>query len=394
MMDLAKLQESAGHEVGFFAMDHPENEDSEYEFLFPSHVELNPPPQGVAERLRVAGRVIYSQESREKIEKVLDLFQPDVVHLHNIYHQLSPSILTPIAEKGVPAVMTLHDYKLACPTYQFLDHGEICEACIGGRFRNAVMRRCNDSSISKSALSALELRIHRSVGSYEPIDILVCPSKFMMDKMSQANVFPERLVHLNHFVDVSGIAAADRPGAGVIFAGRLSSEKGVDTLINALAELGGGVELSVVGEGPERGVLEGLSASAAPGRVKFHGRVAATELHEMIRRASVVVVPSRWYENQPMVILEAFACARPVIGSELGGIPELIVENATGTIVPPNDPQALAEAIQPYVDDSSRAHAMGLAARQGAVADFSSAAHLSELERIYARAGESTVVRS
>jgi glycosyltransferase involved in cell wall biosynthesis len=94
-----------------------------------------------------------------------------------------------------------------------------------------------------------------------------------------------------------------------------------------------------------------------------------------------------------MVILEAFACARPVIGSELGGIPELIVENATGTIVPPNDPQALAEAIQPYVDDSSRAHAMGLAARQGAVADFSSAAHLSGLERIYARAGESTVVR-
>ena len=216
----------------------------------------------------------------------------------------------------------------------------------------------------------------------------------MMDKMSQANVFPERLVHLNHFVDVSGIAAADRPGAGVIFAGRLSSEKGVDTLINALAELGGGVELSVVGEGPERGVLEGLSASAAPGRVKFHGRVAATELHEMIRRASVVVVPSRWYENQPMVILEAFACARPVIGSELGGIPELIVEMRPGRPSLPTIPRpsqrpsshtlTIPRVPMPWVWPLDKR----------AVADFSSAAHLSELERIYARAGESTVVRS
>ena len=117
------------------------------------------------------------------MEAVLDEFQPDVVHLHNVYHQLSPSILGPLARRGVPAVMTLHDYKLTCPTYRMLDHGQICNACVGGHFHNAVLKRCNRGSLGASAVVAIETAVHRRMGAYRPVGVFICPSRFIARTM-------------------------------------------------------------------------------------------------------------------------------------------------------------------------------------------------------------------
>jgi len=319
------------------------------------------------------------------MDAVLDDFRPDVVHLHNIYHQLSPSILRPLARRGVPAVMTLHDYKLACPTYRFLDHGKICEACLGGRFHHAVLRRCNRGSLASSAVSALELSLHTVTGAYRPVQLFICPSRFIAGRMSAAGVFVERLRHLPHFIDCGGISVRAGAGAGVAYAGRLAQEKGVDVLIEAVALLEG-VTLEVAGDGPEREALESLARRLAPERVRFHGALSKKATHDLLRGAALVAVPSRWYENQPMIVLEAFACGVPVVASQLGGLPELIEPGVDGALVPANDPLALAGALRDVLGDPGRAVSMGAAARAKVEERFQTATHLARLDELYSEA--------
>lgn len=213
MEDAAELQVAAGHRVAFFGMAHPSNTHLEYAAHFPAEIEMEPPPPGVAGRLRGVGRMLWSTSASRGMDAVLADFRPDVVHLHNIYHQLSPSVLRPIARRRVAAVMTLHDYKLACPSYQFLDHGRICEACLGGHFHHAVTHRCKDGSLGSSAVLAGELFLHTVTRAYSPVRLLICPSRFMVEKMTEARVFPSRLRHLPHFIDTREMAVKSSPGA-------------------------------------------------------------------------------------------------------------------------------------------------------------------------------------
>jgi glycosyltransferase involved in cell wall biosynthesis len=391
MLDLAELQRARGDDVSFFAMEHPDNQADVNADLFPPRMELNPPPSGVAARVATSVDILYRRSARIGMDAILDRVRPDVVHLHNIYHQLSPSILRPVARRGIPTVMTLHDYKLACPTYQFLDNGRICEACIGRRFHNATRRRCNQGSLGASILSTVELTAHTFLGAYDPVDVLICPSEFMLAKMRQAEVYPDRLTHIPHFCDLSRIAPATAPGSGVLYAGRLSSEKGVDVLIDAAALLPPGIDVTIAGDGPDLAALR-LRAEAAglAGRVRFAGRLPSAELHELMRSSAVVVAPSRWYENQPMVVLEAFGCARPVVASDLGGMPELITDGVTGRLVRHDDPTALALALTELATDPVRAHEMGVAAHRGAVDRFTIDRHLERLDQAYATAANFT----
>lgn len=384
MLDVAAAQQRDGHEVAFFGMDHPENTVGDFAACFPSRLELQPPPGTLTGRARGVGRMLWSVSAARGIEAVLDAFRPDVAHLHNIYHHLSPSILKPLARRRVPTVMTLHDYKLACPTYNFLDHGEVCEACLGGRFHQALWRRCQDGSVVRSGVLALELGLHTATRAYARVGLFLCPSHFLAAKMTQAGIFPDRMRQHPLFVDTNAIAAAGRPGRGVVYAGRLSAEKGADTLIDAVGELGGGYGcLEIAGDGPERARLARRAEDRAPGRVRFHGALAKTDLYALIRSAAALVLPSRCYENQPMSVLEAFACGVPVIGTDLGGTPELIEPDVDGTVVPPNDPGALAAALRRVLDDPARGFAMGRAARAKAEQQFSPERHLAGLEDVY-----------
>lgn len=384
MQDVAGLQTAAGHEVAFFGMSHPENPPLPYSTHFPALVELEPAPEGAGDKARAVARMLYSSSSRRGMSAVLADFAPDIVHMHNVYHQLSPSILRSTHAYGVPTVMTLHDYKLACPTYQFLANGELCTACLDGRFRHAVQRRCKGGSLGASAVLALETRVHRSTGAYQPVRLFISPSRFLAGKMTEAAVFPERMHVLNNFVDAAAFPAKTEPGGGVVFAGRLSAEKGVDVLIEAMAQLHPGAHLDIAGEGPDRSALAELAARVgAAGRITFHGRLAKDALLELVRSAAVAVVPSRWHENQPMAVLEAFACGVPVITTDLGGLPELVSPGVDGEVVPANDPTALAGAIGRLLADPQRALQMGSAARRKATTRFAPTEHLARLLELY-----------
>ena len=387
MLDLAALQAAAGHEVEFFGMAHPDNPPHRYAAHFPDHVELEPPPARMDRRVAAAARMIWSRSARRGMDQVLASFRPDVVHLHNIYHQLSPSVLRPVAERGIPAVMTLHDYKLVCPSYLFLAQGRVCEVCLDGHFRHAVARRCKDGSRGASAMLALESTLHRRGGAYGPVGVFICPSRFQAAKMTVGGVYPDRLAVLSNFVDLAGLAPKAQPGGGVVYAGRLSPEKGVDVLVESMGRLGT-ARLEVVGDGPERARLEALAAAVAPGRFSFLGRVPRGRVMELLGAAAVAVMPSRCHDNQPMAVLEAYGCGVPVVATSLGGLPEL-TQGGCGLTVPPEDPEALAAALGGLLADPAKVAAMGRASRARAERDFPPDRHLAGLERLYERAAGS-----
>ncbi len=384
LLDLADLQRAAGDEVAYFGMHHPENESSlPYAAHFPAYLELEPAPRGLRPRIAAAGRMLWSPASRQGLARVIDEFRPDIVHLHNIYHQLSPSVLAAARSAGVPCLLTLHDYKLACPSYQLLDAGARCDACVSGGPLQAARRRCKGGSLAASTLLAVESWLHRELRAYDPVQVFVSPSRFLADVMRRAGVFPDRMRVVNHFVDARALPVKQTPGGGVVFAGRLSAEKGVDVLIEAAAALPSGVPVDIAGDGPARPALEELAARRAPGRIRFHGRLDKATLHGLVRRAAVAAVPSRWHENQPMAVLEAMACGVPVVGTDLGGLPELIVDGVDGAVVPADDPAALAEALRQVLADPDRAFQLGRAGRAKIERDFTPAAHLSGLRELY-----------
>jgi glycosyltransferase involved in cell wall biosynthesis len=389
MLDVAELQEKAGHEVAFFGMEHPRNPPLPYQAHFPGQVDLEPPPPGMRRRAAAAARMVWSPASRRGIGEVVRAFRPDVAHVHNIYHQLSPSVLGPLAAAGVPIVMTVHDYKLICPSYLLLDHGQPCEACIGGNFAHAMLRRCKDDSLGASAILALETSVHRLTRAYGPVRLFLCPSRFLAGRLAAGRVYPERLRVLNNFVDALAVTPKAAAGGELLYSGRLWPEKGVDLLIEALGLLGGGARLDVAGDGPERSRLEALARSHAPGRVRFHGFVPREQLQEFLRAASVAVLPSRSHENQPLSVLEAFAAGVPVVATDRGGLPELVSDRC-GAIVPPDDAAALAAALGELLADSKRAFALGRAARAMVEEQFAPERHLRELEARYQEAAEAS----
>ena len=390
MLDVAERQRAAGHEVAFGGWTTRRTTPTTCWARCPSHVEFEPAPDGPVERVRLAGRMIWSREAKAAMGAALDAWRPDVVHCHNIYHQLSPSVLSAAEKRGIPVVLTMHDYKLACPTYQFLDKGAPCTACVDGGPWQAARRACKDGSRAASGVASLEVWLHRRFQAYDPVGRFVSPSRFLADQIGRAGVYPERVVVLDNLTDVGATEAQVEPGRGAVFAGRLSFEKGVDTLIRAVGEVTGAVAgpvLDIAGDGPDRAALERLADDVAPGQVRFHGRLVKPQLMALVRGAAVSVVPSRWHENQPLSVLESFASGVPVVASTMGGLPELVREGETGWLVEPDDPGRLAKVLLDALGDPDEAHRRGRAARRLAEERFAPSVHLRALDRIYAAAG-------
>jgi glycosyltransferase involved in cell wall biosynthesis len=387
MLDLMELQQKAGHETAVFAMTHPRNEPSAYSRHFPPQVEYDPLPDGITNKVRASALMFWNRKAASGLATVIEQFRPDVAHLHNVYHQLSPSVLRPLRQSRTPVVMTLHDYKLVCPTYSMLDHGRPCEACLPHSFHQAALHRCKNDSVVASGLLGLELGVHRLLGAYGSVQRFICPSDFLAGKMRKGALYPDRLRHLPNFADIPDEAAPDNPTGPFVFVGRLAFQKAVDVLINAVA-LVPNAQLEIVGDGPERGALERQAADVATTQVRFLGHLDRDSVARTMASARAVVLSSRWYENQPMVLLEAMALGLPVIGTDLGGTPELIEAGNTGLLVQADDPEGLAAAMRRLLNDPAAARAMGDAGRERAIAVHAPSVHLAQLDDIYASASD------
>jgi glycosyltransferase involved in cell wall biosynthesis len=382
MLDMAELQRAAGHEVAIFGMEHPENPALPLAETFPSYVEFQPAPATVSGKVKLAARMLHSRESERGMRDAVRAFQPDVVHMHNVYHQLSPSVVRAAETEGVPTVMTLHDYKLACPSYSLLDgSGARCTACVGGSLGNAVKRRCG-GSLAAAVVAAGTTALHRRSGAYDHISRFLCPSEFLASVMRTAGVYPDRMHVLPNFVDEQPLqrTAFSRT---VVFVGRLSWEKGVDVLLDAVPLLPQDVVVHIAGTGPEEDDLRRRADRHGNGRVVFHGRLPREGVQQLLAGAGVAVVPSRWYENQPLSVLEAFAAGVPVVASALGGLTELVENGVNGELVEADDAAGLAAAIERVLlrpdDNLTMGRAAGLKARSG----HSAEQHVRALEDHY-----------
>ncbi len=385
-LDVSRRLRSRGHTVIPFAMRHARNEPSEYERYFVSEVDYHGPLGGLG-KLRAAARSVYSRETVRRIEALVARERPQVAHLHNIYHQISPALVRALDRLGVPMVQTLHDYKIVCPGYLFMARGQICECCRGGRYYHAIGNRCLLDSRAASLAGAVEAYLHRWLHTYEKVRFFLCPSRFLLEKIAEYGVAREKLVHFPYFLPLEEYRPSYEPSDYFIYLGRLSREKGVPTLLAALRQrTGTRLTCRILGEGPLEEELRRRAAGWGLDRVEFSGYLTGEPLQAAIRGAAFTVVPSEWYENLPFAVLESFALGTPVVGSRAGGIPEMVLDEETGLTFPMGDSRALAEALDRMEARPERAVEMGRAARQLIEARYAPEPHMERLEALYARA--------
>jgi glycosyltransferase involved in cell wall biosynthesis len=379
-----RMLEAAGWQVVPFAMQHPRNRTTPWSRYFVDEVEFGRRYSALG-TLQRATKVVYSEEARRKLGGLLREVTPDVAHLHNIYHHISPSILSLLSSRGVPTVMTLHDLKLVCPAYKMLTHDGVCERCKGGRLFNVVRHRCLKGSLAVSGLAYLESALHGYLKTYSRhVDRFIVPSRFFRDKFSGWGVDPAKMVHIPNFVDPERYAAARHAGRYFLYFGRLAPEKGIGTLIRAVAKAR--VPLKIAGTGPEeagaRALCERLGVT-----VEFLGYLSGDPLHEAIRQARAVVLPSEWYENAPMSVLESYALGVPVIGANIGGIPELVCEQ-TGAVFDSGDDESLAATLASFAAyPDTTILDMGRAGRSLTQTEFSQTAYQRRLVGLYRQLG-------
>jgi len=381
--DLVNGLTSRGHDVAVFASHHPDNQATPWSRHFAPGADYH--GAGPLTALKLAGEVIDNKPAAAALEGLLADFRPDIAHLHNIHHQLSPSILRVFEKVGVPVVQTLHDYKWVCPAYLFLSHGKVCERCgPGNRFTPLLVRGCHHGCHLKSAIVWKESSDSWGRGDVERVGRFLAPSRFLREKVVAHGVPAERVEVRPYFLNLERYRVADVPaGDHLLYAGRLSKEKGLATLFDALARRPH-LKLRIAGTGPLESALR-ARAHAENLDVEFLGHLAQEALHDAIRAARAVVVPSEWYENQPYAVLEAMALGVPVVASAIGGLPELVAPNQTGWLVPNGDADMLAWAMDEAHLDADAARELGLRGRAKMEAEFAAGPALESLEKLYAR---------
>jgi glycosyltransferase involved in cell wall biosynthesis len=384
MFALARALGARGHEIVDFSMHDPRNLPSRYSRHFVSHRDYD--AAGLSAVLK-APAFIHSREAARRMSDLLDEVHPDVAHLHNIYHQLTPSIIAPLSRRRVPMVMTLHDYKLVCPSYAMFAHGEPCYRCHGRRYYRAVTTACAGSR-ARSALLAAESYWQGWTRVYDRVDRFIAPSEYLRGVMVEAGMSEDRVVFvppLNPSSAESGARAAaensaDLPARFVAYVGRLSREKGVHVLLAAMRHTRG-IPLVIFGDGPEAPALR-RAAEDARLDVKFAGHAAHAVIEAALTRATAVILPTLSPENAPMAVLEAANAGVPVIVSNRGGLPEL-ARRVGGVVVEAGDDAALARAIDDAWQDGERWREHARRAWEKYSAQHGADAHVNTVEAIY-----------
>ena len=346
--DTANVLKNNGHQVAFFSMQHKDNKETKWSKYFVKNVDLRNKDYSIFKKISVAFRIIWNFEAQKKLNALLDEFKPDVVHMHLIYHQLSPSIIWTLKKRNIPMVMTLHDFKHVSPNYNMLVRGKIWEKspwhCIGDR--------CVKDSFSKSVICTFEHYFHKLIKTFEKVDVYIAPSKFLAKKYKEKG-FSKEILHVpqplsKNFFKPCKITEEQNqkyPKNYILYFGRLSYEKGLDVLIEAFSK-SKAQNLVFVGKGDQKEVLEKLAKELKiEKKVYFVGYKSGEELKSWICNAKATVMASACYENMPYALLEALASGVIVIAANMGGMPERIIDGENGFLYNPKDKNDLIKKI-------------------------------------------------
>jgi len=376
----AQLLQQYGQEVFYFSAKYPENVACQTDRFFTTGYDYR--KLSVGKKILAIPSFFYNKDAYYKLLKLLDEINPDLAHIHLFMGGLSSSILLALKKRKIPVVHSVHDYRLICPAYLFTNgKNEVCEKCIDGFYLRCALKRCSENSFSQSAMLSIDAYFRKYfIKPIHHIDRFIFVSKFIREKHIEfdSNYETKADMLYNFNPDLNSIIPSEVKGKYFLYFGRISREKGVLTLIESA--LKAEITLKIVGTGP-------LSEQFADQRFKnieFLGFRNGEELWSLVRNASFIVVPSEWYENNPLTIVEAYSFGKPVIGARIGGIPEIIEENNTGYLFNPGGKTELEQLLR-KADNLSDAEYREISgnARSFAERHFHPDNHYNELIGIY-----------
>lgn len=375
-----------GYSVLDFSMRNTNNALSSYSKYFIPDVDFSSIRTfNIFKKILIAMRTIHNRIAVKKLNGLLLKELPQIAHLHNIYHQITPSIIPLLKRHNVAVVMTLHDYKLISPNYLMLRNNKVCNKCKGKSFYNCAIYRCHKNSFFSSFVVTLEAYFHKWLKSYDNVDIFISPSKFLAELLNQYGDYANRIRILPNGIDTDIHHPTYQDDGYILYFGRISQEKGIKCLSKAYKILNETrlfnqrpIKLKIIGDGP---LLNELKVKYP--NIEFLGYQTGNTLNSNIKKASFVVVPSQWYENCSMSVLEAMAYGKPVIGARIGGIPEQIEDYETGLLFEPGNANELAEKIRFLIMHENIRQKMGRLARKRAENFYSLKSHQNGLLEIY-----------
>jgi glycosyltransferase involved in cell wall biosynthesis len=345
----------------------------------------------IASKFLFAQRALWSQKAASEIKRLILDRQPDVAHFHNSFPQISPSGYLTCKRLGVPVVQTVHNYRMTCVRGDYFRDGRVCEECL--RWRNplpAIAHRCYRASLPQTVAAAGAFAVHRIVRTWtELVDVFVALSPFGKGKIIEAGIAPGKIVIKPNFVHPDPGIRERTVGDYAIFAGRLSPEKRVFTLIQAWEEIDT-VPLLIVGGGPKREHIESVIGTGKLRNVRLAEPTDRGRLLELMKSAAFLVIPSEWYEMAPMVIVEAFACGVPVLASRLGGMADLIEDRKTGLLFSPGSVEEIRATIAWAVDHPDELSSIANNARKVFETKYTAEANYPLMMEVYERAMLST----
>jgi len=360
------LLRSAGHTVLEYRRSNHEISDS-----------------SLVRQITLAQRAIWSGGTFNEFRALLRKEKPDVVHVHNTFVMISPSVYWACAEENIPVVQTLHNYRLFCPPSNFLRDGKICEECVEHSLLRGVAYGCYHGSRMATGAAALVLAAHRWAGTWtRKIDCYIAVSQFARNKFVQAGLPPEKLAVKPHFV-FPDPGQRTSQGDYAIFVGRFTSEKGLPTLLDAWKRVNTPLPLMIVGDGPLRESLQAQVAQMPGSRVIFRGHLSREATLAAVKGAKFLLCASECYEQGPATILEAFACGVPVIAPALGPIEEVVEDGSNGLLFRAADAAHLAEKIQWALAHHQQLPAMGKSARAKFDSAYTGKKNYARLMEIY-----------
>jgi glycosyltransferase involved in cell wall biosynthesis len=361
-----RLLESQGHQVIGYSRSNHELEQ-----------------MSTPRRLLMVKDIVYSADSKRAIRDLLRKEEPDIVHVHNTFMMISPSIYEACQEGGVPVVQTLHNFRLLCPAWTLARDGQVCEECVDSGLWRSVLHGCYRDSHLMSAAVALMLQVHRSRGTWnDQVDGYVALSDFARRKFIDGGLLAGKIHVKPNFVSPDP-GEREKPGGCALFIGRLSPEKGVSTLLAAWEKLNTRIPLIIVGEGPLRQSLEAEANARNLDSVTFTGWLSAEEARAAMKNASFTVAPSVCYEGFPMSIAEAFACGTPVLCSGLGGMQEIVDDRRTGLHFTAGDADDLAAKVEWAWEHPAQLATMGKEARREYETCYTADRNYARLMQIY-----------
>lgn len=382
-LNTGRLLESYGHKVFYFSQENAKNENTTSNEYFLK--EINYFDKSILSKLVSIPRFFYSIEAKNNLTKLISDLKPDVAHIHLYKGTLTPSILQVLKTHAVPIIITLHDHGLLCPHNSMLDGKmNICTRCVNDSPLNCITNKCNRNNLMLSTVSCLEYIFHKTFFPFEKyFNKIIAVSKFGQKMHMDSGQFSKKVDHLyNFYPDLNQTEINSKKGKYILYFGRLSAEKGVETLFAAWLQEERRLNLKIVGTGELYEELNKIVIGNSS--IEMLGFKSGDELKTLIQEASFIIVPSEWYENNPLTIIEAYANGKPVIGSNIGGIPEIINDEETGFLFEMGSVNDLSDKItKAETIDEEEYYRLSTNARKFADEHFSEESHYNALMSLY-----------